>query len=49
MHIDKTVCSYSVALNNIFIGFHGCVVVAESGCPVNVFVKFFSQKFVLCQ
>ena len=48
MHIDKTVCNDIVALN-IFIGFHGCmVVVAESCCPVNVFVKFFSQEFVLC-
>jgi len=47
MHVDETVCSYSVALNNIFTGFQVCVVVAESGCPVNVFVKFFSQEFVL--
>jgi hypothetical protein len=27
-------------LNNIFIGFHGCVVVAESGCSVNVLSSF---------
>jgi len=40
MHIDKTVCNYSVNLNNIFIGFHGCVVVAESGCAVNVLSSF---------